>query len=84
MFEMARSDAWQAWRLVKDSRERLERHLEQCPEYQRWSGRHRVWIQPGRVTPLPLCEQGTRLAQAWQGEPRRARARRGGSTPKAS
>lgn len=78
------ADSWQAWRQVQLARERLERHLDQCPKCRSWEGKHRLWIQAGRLTALPLCDQGTRLAESWRGELRRARALRGGSTRKGS
>jgi hypothetical protein len=76
---MVASDSWQTWRQVQQARDRLERHLDECPECRRWQGKRRLWIQVGRLTPLPLCDQGTRLARSWSGELRRARALRGGS-----
>jgi hypothetical protein len=76
------ADPWQAWRQVQLARQQLDRHLEQCPECRGWRGKRRLWIQGGRLTPLPLCEQGACLARAWTAQLHRARALRGGSAPK--
>ncbi len=75
---MVAADSWQAWRQVQQARERLEQHLDSCPECRRWQGKNKLWIQAGRLTPLPLCDQGTSLAQAWRAQ---LRALRSGSKP---
>ena len=76
---MLAADPWQTWRRVQFAREQLERHLESCPECRRWAGKPRLWIQAGRLTPLPLCAEGSQLARAWNAELYHAHARRSGS-----
>ena len=61
----------------------LDEHLRRMRR-KRWQGKSKLWIQAGRLTALPLCDQGTRLAQNWTAQLRRARALRGGSAPKQS